>query len=73
MNNYEKAGRLVNDILERRGYANPWAVNDPQLTAVFDQAAGVDHEHHWRYVKNHDECFGCSLTRGNTNNERGTP
>ena len=72
---YVAAWDLLDGIMRRRGYANPWdRENDLEFEAIIDEALGVNHDldHSWRYVKNHDRCLGCSLTRGNTDNSRQT-
>ena len=72
---YAAAWDLLDGIMDRRGYANPWGRGALEFEAIIDEAAGANHDldHAWRYVKNHDRCDGCSLTRDNTDNVRQMP
>ena len=67
---YEAAWDLLDGIMDRRGYANPWGRDSLELKAIIDEAWGGNHDsdHAWRYVKNHDQCLGCALSRPNVDN-----
>ena len=72
---YGAAWDLLDGIMARLGYANPWGPGSLELKAIIDEAWGGNHDsdHVWRYQKHHDRCLGCALTRLNVANGLGTP